>query len=986
MECAIKSFNGGIIFVSYIISVIGAQTTLELLSRRTHIKGIYNWFLLMSSAFTMGAVGVWSMHFIGNNSMTLIIKGETYQLAYRTGYTFGSLAVAVVCMFLAFTFVGVTEEAKISRIIPSGIFAGLGIVCMHYMGQFAINYFVLTYKTAYVIGAVIIACAAVSLALCIFFKLREKWTNLWYKRLGCSMLMAIAVCGMHYVALIGTDFYLPTYPSMIPVPKLQAPALIGIITAIIIAACLALFYISVITGIKKFPLYIKNTQSRFILNAVIFDPKGRILVKVDGTLPTSEILESLDIKREFTSSHPLFIHLFETSIKNASQRFDSKYIKRFSNVSNTSTVEVFNTVESQFLNSCSELCQELRLDNLTDLGILSDIVVSTDTIYKFSSLFNTTTIQKHQRFTFLRNLFTSSRFSSDKISTNDCAKLNVQSHVLHHSAKEKEASNGKKKYFINKKYTRGRAVDDEEAVEAAAAAAAAAAAVSNNSHSQCSPPIPSGTTTIMMMDMISGCRSSISSDTYYSLCHNLRQSSIFENLNHSEDKHIFYVSKLFQEKDVTALLSHGFRFSDPIFIAKTMAAKLSIPVDHMRLYFNDMQQMIDSVYALTQQHNQSLPSSATLFNASIQSSVQVGAFVLVNEMMVTESTEMHILVDKSKQFSLPLVQLTFDNSLSPTQLEPDEIHFLHSLQGSSLFDIAYHMPKLLDQFKDNFTTEEAPLFSGGLPRSQFLKALEHAAQHILNETSFSKVLYQGSKLHSPVLDLTPFTLTTGPCQLIVFKSYVSTQDIMATINHTFSESLKCIPLSIYKALSGYLTDQAANIYYQANLKTLSPPVYLLRQQQIYRHDNNQKDTSSSSSPATTTVTATATADADVDADAADADADAADADADADAADTAVAVIPMVMEEAAAATVAASFSLPPPPRVKRDYHRRLAINTLTTDILFSTPLQSGTTTVIPMKKRTVNLLRESPLTVLPTQDRFWWINSIVDETIHSNMM
>jgi hypothetical protein len=40
---AVQKYNGGIMFLSYVISVIGAQTTLELLSRRTHINGLYNW-------------------------------------------------------------------------------------------------------------------------------------------------------------------------------------------------------------------------------------------------------------------------------------------------------------------------------------------------------------------------------------------------------------------------------------------------------------------------------------------------------------------------------------------------------------------------------------------------------------------------------------------------------------------------------------------------------------------------------------------------------------------------------------------------------------------------------------------------------------------------------------------------------------------------------------------------------------------------------
>ena len=48
-------------------------------------------FLLTASAFTMGAVAIWSMHFIGNNSMTLWANDRSYQLSYKSGYTFASL-------------------------------------------------------------------------------------------------------------------------------------------------------------------------------------------------------------------------------------------------------------------------------------------------------------------------------------------------------------------------------------------------------------------------------------------------------------------------------------------------------------------------------------------------------------------------------------------------------------------------------------------------------------------------------------------------------------------------------------------------------------------------------------------------------------------------------------------------------------------------------------------------------------------------------
>lgn len=78
----------------------------------------------------MGGVGIWSMHFIGNNSLTITLDtGDEHQLSYSTGFTFLSLVVAIITMFLAFVFVGITEEAKLGRIVPSGVIAG---VSCHY--------------------------------------------------------------------------------------------------------------------------------------------------------------------------------------------------------------------------------------------------------------------------------------------------------------------------------------------------------------------------------------------------------------------------------------------------------------------------------------------------------------------------------------------------------------------------------------------------------------------------------------------------------------------------------------------------------------------------------------------------------------------------------------------------------------------------------------------------------------------------------------
>ena len=105
---------------------------------------------------------------------------------------------------------------------------------------------------------------------------------------------------MHYTALVGTIFYRPNYSGPPPVPALKTPALIGIIAAVIVSACIGLLYISIKTGMKNLPLYAKNENKRLILDVVLFDPLGRILVNVDGTLPMTEVIHNLESTVKYT--------------------------------------------------------------------------------------------------------------------------------------------------------------------------------------------------------------------------------------------------------------------------------------------------------------------------------------------------------------------------------------------------------------------------------------------------------------------------------------------------------------------------------------------------------------------------------------------------------------------------------------------------------------------------------------------------------------
>ena len=58
-----------------------------------------------------------------------------------------------------------------------------------------------------VIFALILACVASTVALFMFFKYRSQWIDSWWRRGLCDIFLATAVCGMHFLGLGGTSYY-----------------------------------------------------------------------------------------------------------------------------------------------------------------------------------------------------------------------------------------------------------------------------------------------------------------------------------------------------------------------------------------------------------------------------------------------------------------------------------------------------------------------------------------------------------------------------------------------------------------------------------------------------------------------------------------------------------------------------------------------------------------------------------------------------------
>jgi NO-binding membrane sensor protein with MHYT domain len=154
----------------------------------------------------MGAVAIWSMHFIGNQAIILAGGNSNLQIAYNSVWTAGSFMLAIGGVAFAFFMFTITERVSVWRTLLGGLLTGAAICGMHYMGQAGISNYKNIFEIKSIVGAAIIAVFAATCALGLFFYLKSTWTNALWKRLCCAFVLGSGVSGMHWLAAFGTSY------------------------------------------------------------------------------------------------------------------------------------------------------------------------------------------------------------------------------------------------------------------------------------------------------------------------------------------------------------------------------------------------------------------------------------------------------------------------------------------------------------------------------------------------------------------------------------------------------------------------------------------------------------------------------------------------------------------------------------------------------------------------------------------------------------
>jgi hypothetical protein len=100
---------------------------------------------------------------------------------------------------------------------------------------------------------------------------------------------------MHYTGMAGTSYYDSGDGAPPPNPLLPTPALIGVICAVVVIACLSLFYVGVKCSMQRIAEN-SDTKKRLVVDLILFDSSGRIMVDVDGLTPSKEVLSNIEFK------------------------------------------------------------------------------------------------------------------------------------------------------------------------------------------------------------------------------------------------------------------------------------------------------------------------------------------------------------------------------------------------------------------------------------------------------------------------------------------------------------------------------------------------------------------------------------------------------------------------------------------------------------------------------------------------------------------
>ncbi|ATW47960.1 MHYT domain-containing protein [Streptomyces peucetius] len=244
MQGTVEGFGYGLVtpVAAYLMACLGGALGLRCTTRSLCGAGSFRPGWLVLGATAIGS-GIWSMHFIAMMGFTV----EETPIGYDRATTFASLAVGILMVGIGIFIVGHRGATGMS-LVTGGTITGLGVASMHYLGMNGMRLQgSLQYDTLTVALSVVIAVVAATTALWAAVSVHG-----FLASLGASLVMGLAVSGMHYTGMAAVSVHVHDVVDLAvvgdPPTALLAPMLIGPAVFLLLAGAVVMFDPLVLTG------------------------------------------------------------------------------------------------------------------------------------------------------------------------------------------------------------------------------------------------------------------------------------------------------------------------------------------------------------------------------------------------------------------------------------------------------------------------------------------------------------------------------------------------------------------------------------------------------------------------------------------------------------------------------------------------------------------------------------------------------------------
>ncbi|MER6912826.1 MHYT domain-containing protein [Streptomyces sp. NPDC000594] len=235
MQGTLDGFTYGLVtpVAAFVMAALGGALGLRCTTRSVRTEGSFKPGWLAMGAVAIGS-GIWTMHFIAMMGFSIAEAPITYDRPI----TYASLGVAIVMVGIGIFIVGYRGATRMA-LVTGGTITGLGVATMHYLGMAGMRFQGrVEYSTPIVALSVVIAVVAATAALWAAVSIHG-----FRASLGASLVMGVAVTGMHYTGMASVSVHLHSSalartggdtPASLLMPMLLGPGVFLLLAAVVV--------------------------------------------------------------------------------------------------------------------------------------------------------------------------------------------------------------------------------------------------------------------------------------------------------------------------------------------------------------------------------------------------------------------------------------------------------------------------------------------------------------------------------------------------------------------------------------------------------------------------------------------------------------------------------------------------------------------------------------------------------------------------------